>query len=137
MGATGPHFSAAELACKHCGVNGVQQSIVDALEAFRETVGKPVIVNSAYRCPEHNAAVGGKPKSEHVEGLAADIRVTGMTAAELEAVARSIPGVNGIGRADKQNYLHMDVRATPAQWCYDREGNTVAYYAPPSDVIEA
>jgi len=75
MGATGPHFSEAELACHHCGVNGCKQSLVDALEAFRAIVGKPVIVSSAYRCPQHNAEAGGAGRSEHVEGLAADIRV--------------------------------------------------------------
>ena len=132
MGATGPHFSDNELACRHCGVNGCQKGLVDALEAFRALVGKPVMVDSAYRCPQHNAQVGGAGKSEHVEGLAADIRVEGMTAAELEAVARRIPAIRGIGRADHQDYVHVDVRPTRtvASWCYSAGGQWCSYYPP-------
>jgi uncharacterized protein YcbK (DUF882 family) len=123
------HFSDRELACPHCGVNGVHQELVDALEAFRAVVCKPVIVNSAYRCPEHNAAVGGAPSSQHILGLAADIQVTGMTAAELEAVARTIPAIKGIGRSTPpQTYIHIDVRETPAEWTYDVNGKQAPYY---------
>lgn len=142
MGATGPHFSAAELQCRGtncsvdrlhgCGVNGCKQSLVDALERFRDLVGKPVQVDSAYRCPVHNAGVGGAGKSEHVEGLAADIRVAGMTAAELEAIARKIPAIRGIGRDDKRGYVHIDVRPTVtlAQWSYDDQGKWCPYRPP-------
>lgn len=147
MGATGPHFSDAELQChgkncsiadptKGCGVNGCQQSLVDALEAFRELVGKPVITNDGFRCARHNAQVGGVGKSEHMEGLAADIRVEGLTAGELEAIARKIPAIRGIGRADHQQYLHIDVRKalTLARWCYGIDGRVIPYYQTPESV---
>ena len=130
--ASSEHFSAAELACSHCGANLCTPELCDALERIRAAVGKPVIVNSAYRCLTHNKAVGGKPNSEHVNGLAADIRVDGVTPAELEAIARKIPIIRGIGRADHQNYIHIDVRntLTLAQWCYDEQGKTCSYYPP-------
>src|ERR1051325_5814172 len=120
MSATGPHFSEVELSCHHCGINACQQSLVDALEAFRTLSGKPVIVTSAYRCPQHNAEAGGAGRSEHVEGLAADIRVEGMTATQMESLARKIPAIRGIGRNDHQQYIHVDVRPTLtlARWCY-------------------
>ena len=132
MGATGPHFSEIELACHHCGINECKQSLVDVLEAFRAIVGKPVIVSSAYRCPQHNAEAGGAGRSEHVEGLAADIRVEGMTATRLEALARKIPAIRGIGRNDHQEYIHVDVRPTLtlARWCYAPDGKWRSYYAP-------
>ncbi len=109
---------------------------MDALEAFRAAVGKPVIINSGYRCPIHNAAVGGAPNSQHMLGEAADIRVTGMTAGQLEAIARTIPAIKGIGRADHQQYLHIDVRSSPeiVCWCYTMNGATESYY-PSSDAI--
>jgi uncharacterized protein YcbK (DUF882 family) len=131
MGATSPHFSEIELACHHCGVNECTQSLVDALEAFRAIVGKAVIVSSAYRCPQHNAEAGGAGRSEHVEGLAADIRVEGMTATQMEALARKIPAIRGIGRNDHQQYIHVDVRPTLtlARWCYAPDGKWCGYYA--------
>jgi hypothetical protein len=41
--------------------------------------GKPVMVNSAFRCKEINDAVGSKDTSQHRVGCAADLRVPGMT----------------------------------------------------------
>lgn len=132
MGATGPHFSDAELACHHCGANECTQALVDALEAFRALTGKPVIVSSGYRCRKHNAEAGGVGKSQHVEGLAADIRVEGLTAVELEAAARKIHAIRGIGRNDHRQYVHIDVRPTLtlARWCYSPDGTWCGYYAP-------
>jgi len=141
---TSEHFSDKELAChgKTCGptktgchVNLVQQSLLDILEAFRAAVGKPVLVDDAYRCPIHNAEVGGMPHSEHLQGIAADIRVDGMTAAQLEAVTLKIPAIRGLGRDDVDQYVHVDTRQIPYRWCYKHDETTkqvsvVAYYAP-------
>lgn len=124
------HFSDKELACRHCGVNRCTPELVQALEAFRARAGKPVRVNDAYRCPDHNRQVGGAKASQHLLGLAADISVEGMTAAELEAVARRIPEIRGIGRGDHQHYLHIDVREKPTCWCYDQHGKETAYFPP-------
>lgn len=43
------------------------------LDPIREAWGKPLHVNSGYRCPALNKAVGGKPTSQHLKGEAADI----------------------------------------------------------------
>ena len=139
MGATSEHFSNAELACPCCGVNGCTQALVDALEAFRAAVGQPVIVDSAYRCPAHNAAIHGASHSEHVQGIAADIKVADKTAVELEAIAKTIPAIHGIGRDDFRNYVHIDTRPTSVEWCYNRAGAWVHYFPPlePSAPINA
>ena len=51
------------------------EALVEAvLDPVRERFGKPIFVNSGYRCPRHNAAVGGVPNSQHMRGEAADIR---------------------------------------------------------------
>ena len=54
--------------------------LANFLEQVKEAVGnKPVMVNSAFRSAQVNAAVGSKDTSQHRVGCAADIRVPGMT----------------------------------------------------------
>lgn len=137
MGATSEHFTEQELACKHCGKNECTLELVQALELLRKEVGnKPVIVNDAYRCPEHNAKVGGVPDSQHVLGNAADIMVMGMDAATLYDHAMRITAIKGLGRDDHKNYVHVDVRDHFARWCYGLDGKQVAYYEPPEPPAE-
>ena len=124
------HFTEAELACRHCGINGVVQSLLDAIEALRLKVGAPVIVNCAYRCPAHNTAVGGVPNSQHVLGRAADIRVAGKTSRELYELALHVSGIRGLGVSDHAGYLHLDVRESllVARWCYSSTGGQVPWH---------
>ena len=80
----------------------------------------PVKINSAYRCPKHNAKVGGAEKSQHLTGLAADIvcdtvppRMLANIVEELMKDGR-IPN-GGIGRYD--SFTHVDIRSNgPARW---------------------
>ena len=45
---------------------------------LREGSEEPIIINSGYRSPEVNRAVGGVPDSNHLTGCAVDIHVTGL-----------------------------------------------------------
>lgn len=47
---------------------------VSRMDEIREGYGKPIYVNSWYRCKELNAEVGGAENSKHLTGLAVDIR---------------------------------------------------------------
>ena len=49
------------------------------LEEVRRMLGRPIMVNSAYRSQEVNKALGSKPTSQHCIGCAADIKVPGLT----------------------------------------------------------
>jgi hypothetical protein len=61
------------------------ERLVDkVLDGLREIYGKPITVNSGYRCPELNKAVGGSKTSDHVKGFAADI--TGGSKQENEKI---------------------------------------------------
>jgi uncharacterized protein YcbK (DUF882 family) len=64
--------------------NDAEMANLVRLAAFLEEVktvlgGKPVMINSAFRCKQVNDAVGSKDTSQHRIGCAADIRVPGMT----------------------------------------------------------
>lgn len=50
------------------------QYLMNRLDEIREGYGKPIYINSAYRCPKLNQAVGGVSSSYHQMGLAADLR---------------------------------------------------------------
>lgn len=65
-----------EVVCKcKCG-HTLTTSFFNALNDLREDYGKPITVLSGARCAEHNAKVGGAPKSAHVEGRAVDVERT-------------------------------------------------------------
>ena len=78
-----PNFTTDEFACRDQGKTPYPSKWVDdrlyplcqALEKIRERVGRPLAVKSGYRTPEHNAKQDGAAKSsQHLKGLAADIR---------------------------------------------------------------
>ena len=47
--------------------------INNILNPLREAYGKPIIVNSGYRCRVLNKQIGGVSTSDHIKGMAADI----------------------------------------------------------------
>ena len=49
--------------------------INNLLDPIREAWGGPITVNSGYRCPVLNKAVGGASTSQHQKGEAADLTV--------------------------------------------------------------
>jgi uncharacterized protein YcbK (DUF882 family) len=54
-------------------VNNLTQLVDNILDPLRKEYGKPIKVNSGYRCDALNKAVGGSKTSYHRFGLAADI----------------------------------------------------------------
>lgn len=53
------------------------------LEPVRKHFGKPVRINSGYRGPALNAAVGGSNKSQHCNGEAVDFEIDGLANPQL------------------------------------------------------
>ena len=67
------NFKVTEFACHHCGENLIDQRVIEMAQKIRDRVGRPIRVNSGYRCAKHNAEVGGVKNSCHTKGLAADL----------------------------------------------------------------
>ncbi len=56
---------------------------IHILEPVRAHFGKPVKINSGYRCLTLNKAVGGVKSSDHLFGFAADISISGVSNFDL------------------------------------------------------
>ncbi len=120
------HFSEDEFRCK-CAAKGyreedgfcggkvwVSPELVAMLEALRARLGgRTMLISSGCRCPKYNAIIGGSPRSQHVEGKAADIVVSGVRPNEVAAEAERM-GFGGVGRYDA--FTHVDVRSEKARW---------------------
>ena len=102
-----PDFSPAEIACRGDSKLLVNDDALDKLQALRTALGKPMIVNSAYRSPEHNRRVGGAKASKHLEGTAFDISMANHDPAAFIAAARKA-GFKGIGTYPRSNFVHID-----------------------------
>ena len=71
-------------------------------------LGKPLIIRSAYRSPEHNRAVGGAKASKHMEGIAFDIAMANHDPEAFEAAARAV-GFQGFGFYRRSGFMHIDL----------------------------
>jgi len=119
-----PHFSLEELTVtdhrefdntpNSSEINNLKR-VADLLEEVKTLIGgKPIMVNSAFRCKQVNDAVGSKDTSQHRVGCAADIRVPGMTPDEVvKAVMASGIGYDQIIR-EFNSWTHISVPNNPS-----------------------
>ena len=113
-----PAFSAREIACKGTGEIVINEDALDRLQALRDRLGKPLVLNSAYRSASHNRKVGGAKNSLHLRGMAFDVRMENHDPHELEAAARAV-GFTGFGYYPKSGFMHIDtgpVRSWGTAW---------------------
>lgn len=110
------HFVRKEFACPdQCGFDAVDVELLAVLEDIRFAFDKPLIINSACRCAQHNAKIGGSPKSQHLLGKAADIRVEGFTPEKVyNYLLKIYPNKFGLGLYD--TWVHVDVREGQSRW---------------------
>ena len=109
-----PNFSPAEIACRGTGKLLINEPALDKLQALRDRLGKPLIVRSAYRSPEHNRAVGGATRSKHMDGAAFDIGMANHDPVAFETAAREV-GFLGFGFYPRSGFMHVDL-GPARQW---------------------
>jgi len=107
------HFLLSEFASHDTGEVMVEPELIVRLEKVRQLLNLPIVVDSGYRTPEHNAAVGGVPKSLHRKGLAVDIKCAFVSLPLLLAAA-IWAGFPGVMVYSVLNFLHCDLREVPA-----------------------
>jgi len=109
------NFSKEEIGCRHCGLIYVSKLAMDRLQLARNILDRPIYVNSACRCEEHNAEVGGKANSYHIADVkkkivsrAFDIKfVDGSELLELIIIFWLV-GFRRFGINWKEKFLHID-----------------------------
>ena len=113
------YFKPQEFDCPCCGVNMMQQDFVDRLDKAREIAGIPFRITSGYRCPRHNAQVGGVPHSAHIKGLAADIEA--FEAGERWKIITALIKAGFVRLGIGKNFIHVDCDLAKPQkviWTY-------------------
>jgi uncharacterized protein YcbK (DUF882 family) len=108
--------------CRRPIPNRVLPNIIELaknLQVLRDAVGKSITITSGYRSPEHNAKIKGAKNSQHITGMAADIKVTGMTPKEVALVIEGLiesGKMNQGGIGIYPSWVHYDIRGTKARW---------------------
>jgi len=85
--------------------------LIELLYRISQRTRQTIEIVSGFRAPMFSLAT----LSYHTRGMAADIRVPGMTPLMVRDLARSM-GVKGIGYYPVSQFVHVDVRDEPQEW---------------------
>lgn len=113
------HFGVWEFKCKdNSRVIVLDKALVELLEKVRAHFKRPVVINSGYRTVQYNSRLpNSSPKSQHMLGKAADIRVTGVAPVNVYAYLNQLyPNSHGLGIYN--TFVHVDVREKKSRWDY-------------------
>lgn len=89
------------------------------LQVIRDYLGVPITVNSGYRSPAHNKAIGGSNGSKHIEGIAADLNPQGITPKQLYDAIEELTAQGDLpegGMKAYSTFVHWDYRGGKARW---------------------
>ncbi len=120
------NFSLREFHCRchsgRCHMTLVHPRLVESLQTLRELLARPLLLSSGYRCISYNRIVGGRARSYHTRGMAADVLCPHPEhLEELAEQVGGIPSIGGIGIYPLRRFVHLDVRprlkdGLPERW---------------------
>jgi uncharacterized protein YcbK (DUF882 family) len=115
------NVSEFECRCRNCEIGNIDniKKLAKELQIIRDYFGKPIKINSGYRCETHNKAIGGVANSHHTLSKAADIAIKGITPKEIANTLEELisSGQLRIGAIGIYNtFVHVDIRTTIARW---------------------
>lgn len=119
MGDLTEHFSKHEFISPDTGECWIDPAFVEMLEQARVQSGIPFVITSGCRTPTYNRAIGGKPNSAHLRGLAADISVQSDQSRYILVRRLLSVGFERIGIGS--NFVHVDCDDSlpaPRMWTY-------------------
>ena len=93
--------------------------LANQLQYLRDYLGKPIKINSGFRCESHNEKIGGVKHSQHLLGKAADIVVDGINSEFIyhyiqDQIDNGEMLQGGLGLY--KTFVHYDIRGTKARW---------------------
>ena len=98
------------------GIKNGHALVEEVLDPLRAQYGKPIKVNSGYRCPLKNKAVGGASQSQHIAGEAADIRCHTDSTDNTDELLRLAQIIVQNGRFDQMilypTFIHVSYKRT-------------------------
>lgn len=115
------HFNFKELIKTDTGIENIPTTfytvcnllhLAEVLEEIREYVGVPIIINSAFRTLDVNAAVGGVENSLHTYGLAADITCVGSSFETLKKCCKEFKQINHLSECivhEDKKFIHIGI----------------------------
>jgi uncharacterized protein YcbK (DUF882 family) len=114
-----------ELRCQRSGAESpIDPRLIEILHQISLSTGQRIQIVSAFR--------GLGPSGDfnyHVRGMAADIKVPGVSTEDLRDLAKSL-GATGVGYYPTVQFVHVDVRGTPYFWTdtsgHGEHGHTIA-----------
>ena len=84
------------------------KKMANIIQELREEINLPIIVHCWVRQPRHNKRVGGAKFSPHLNGLAIDFHVDGLSCEQVRAKIRSMKLPVRI-EADTDTWVHIDI----------------------------
>jgi uncharacterized protein YcbK (DUF882 family) len=88
------------------------------LDNLRQGLGVPLVLDSTYRSPAYNDAVGGAPRSYHKKNMAIDFHSPRLSPQVLYNRLKAIRDAKGFrgGLAKYPTFVHVDTRGTNVGW---------------------
>lgn len=118
MSWSSPYFTEDEMRCQcGCHESGMNSEFMEKLTSLRADWSQPMVITSAYRCPEHPIEAKKDKPGAHTSGRAVDIAVSREDAYKLLCVALG-HGFTGIGVNQKgsSRFLHIDDLTPEEGW---------------------
>ena len=98
--------------CLHSGAETpIDPRLISLLHAIAQRTGQKILLVSGYRLRMYSTV----SFTYHARGMAADIRIPGMTALMVRDLAVSM-GVKGVGYYPNSLFVHVDVRDQKSYW---------------------
>jgi hypothetical protein len=106
----------------------IDPRLIDLLYRIARRTQQKIVLISGFRAPMYSLAT----LSYHTRGMAADIRIPGMTPLMVRDLALSM-GVGGVGYYPVSRFVHVDVREESQRWTdfgKDRQDGEGAEHGP-------